>query len=166
MVTWPRAWWYPIMIECRPIGICSWDFELRGEGCFATLGFGWPREHGWINLEGRSLEIQKQSFFAGSWHLLDGAEVRARAEKRSAFSRSFDLITSSGSYILEAEFFGTRTMRLQGPNTHARITPAHMFTRRAVIEGTLPDFETLAFAFWLTALTWRRAARNNNAGSS
>lgn len=166
MVTRLWTWSYLGVIECRPMGICSWDFELRGEGRMASLGFAWPREHGWINLEGRSLDIQKQSFFVGSWHVLEGGSVRARVEKRSAFTRSFDLITPSGSYILEAEFIGTRTMRLQGPDADARVTAAHMFTRRAVIDGRLPDFETLALAFWLTALTWRRAAKNNHAGAS
>ena len=112
-----------------------------------------------------SYEIEKQSFFSGNWHLQSAGSVVARAEKRSAFTRSFDIVSASGSYHLEAEFFGTRTMRLHGPDADARIAAVHMFTRRAIIEGRLPDIEILSFAFWLCALTWRRAARNNNGGA-
>lgn len=153
------------MIECRPLGICSWDFELHGKGHVATLGFGWPTEQGWINLDGRSYQVEKQGFFSGRWNLVDGAEVKSSAEKRSAFTRSFDLTTPSGSFVLEAASFACRTMNLHGPAADASISPAHAFTKRAVIQGRLPEFEVVAFAFWLTALTWRRAANNNTAAA-
>jgi len=154
------------MIHCRPLGICSWDFELRGEGHVVRLGFGWPTEQGWINIDGHSYDVVKQGFFSGRWELVDGGRVELGAKKRSAFTRGFDLSTPSGSFALEASSFAGRTMGLYGPGVDVSIRPAHAFTRRASIEGRLPDIEVVVFAFWLTALTWRRAANNSNAGGN
>lgn len=153
------------VIECNPLGICSWDFELQGEGLRARCGFGWPTESGWIDVDGSSFAVNKQGFFSGKWELVRALRTMATAEKRSTFTRSFDIHTSSGQYTLEADSFATRTMFLRGPGGSATIEPAHVFTRRATIKGSYPDFETLCFAFWLTALTWRRAANNNTAAA-
>ena len=116
-----------------------------------------------MEIDGRSCRVVKQGFLSGRWELVDGGTSILSAEKRSAFSRSFDLRSSSGSHVLEAISFACRAMRLDGPNAGASIEPAHAFTRRATIDGRLPDFEIVAFAFWLTALTWRRAANNHAA---
>ncbi|MEP4077085.1 hypothetical protein [Haloferula sp.] len=153
------------MIECLPTGVCSWDFELRGEGHTARLGFSWPSEQGWIEVDGLSIQVEKQGFMSGAWIFNGGGRTILSAEKRSALTRSFDLKSPAGSYVLEATSFASRTMIFRGPNADATIEPAHVFTRRATIQGRLPDFEVVACAFWLTALTWRRAANNNNAAA-
>ncbi len=46
----------------------------------------------------------------------------------------------------------------------AMITPDHLFTRRSKIDIRSPefDFPTIAFAFWLVALSWRRTQRHNS----
>lgn len=163
MVARPRLCFDGRMIDCRPLGICSWDFELRGDGHVARLGFGWPTEQGWISIGTKSYQVEKQGFLSGAWQLLDGGKVVMGAQKRNALTRAFDLATPSGSYLLEADFFATRSMSLEGPSANAGIKAAHAFTRRAVINGQLPAFEITAFAFWLTALTWRRAARSHAA---
>ena len=47
--------------------------------------------------------------------------------------------------------------------TQGTIRPAHPFTRRAFVEcnDSVPELVQL-FAFWLAALTWKRAAKNNS----
>jgi hypothetical protein len=85
--------------------------------------------------------------------------------KRNALTRSFDIHARSGQYSLEAASFAMRSMVFRGPGGSATIAPAHAFTRRAIIDGSCPDFEIMCFAFWLTALTWRRAANNNTAAA-
>lgn len=52
----------------------------------------------------------------------------------------------------------SRSMRLSGAGMNCLIAPDHAFTRRASITGEVGDFRITAFAFWLTALLWRRAA--------
>jgi hypothetical protein len=136
----------------------SWDFELRGDGHVASLGFSWPREVGWIQIDRRSYMIFKHGFFSGSWKFVNGESEAASAQKRTCLTRIFDISTASGSFVLEASSFAARIMNLVGSGADATITPAHAFTRRAQIEGRLPEFEVVAIAFWLTALTWRRAA--------
>lgn len=131
----------------------------------ARLGFGWPTEQGWMSIDGRSYRIEKQGFLSGTWELVEGGKVRMSAAKRSAFTRSFDMVTPLGAFRLEAALFAGRTMNLVGPGTDVSIGPIHAFTKRATITGRLPDFEVAAFAFWLTALTWRRAANNHVASS-
>lgn len=116
-----------------------------------------------MSIDGRSYLIEKQGFLSGRWELTDGSRVGMGASKRSAFTRSFDITTPSGAFRLEAALFAGRTMNLVGPGTDASISPDHAFTRRAGINGRLPDFEVATFAFWLTALTWRRAANNHAA---
>lgn len=116
-----------------------------------------------MKVDGRYIEVAKQGFLSGSWNFVEGGSVIASAQKRNAFMRSFDVRLPSGSFVLEASTFATRGMKFYGPGADASIAPAHPFTRRASIDGSVPNFEVAAIAFWLTALTWRRAANNNAA---
>ncbi|MEM1083559.1 MAG: hypothetical protein AAGI48_05515 [Verrucomicrobiota bacterium] len=149
-----------------PLGICSWDFELRGGGREARLGYGWPTESGWINIDGHSHEVRKRSFLGGEWQMLDGDRVVFEASKRNPFTRCFDLRGSSGGYVLEADSFACRNMTLSGSDAAMTIETAHLFTRRATIRGRMLDFDLAVFAFWLAALTWRRAANNSSSSGA
>ena len=54
-------------------------------------------------------------------------------------------------------------MSLEGSGLDCSIAPDHGFTRRASITGEWSDFRVVAFAFFLTVITWKRAANNNGA---
>ncbi len=74
--------------------------------------------------------------------------------------RSTDDVDGAEAGVAPAE--GASTLDVRG-RVVGHIRPEHPFTRRARVEcaADIPEPDQL-FAFWLAALTWRRAARNNN----
>jgi hypothetical protein len=150
------------MIQCTPRGVCSWDFQLDGGGDQAFTGFDWIGEQGSLVINGENHAVSKHGFFSGQWSLDSNRGTVFNAQKSSAFTRSFEISGSSGSAVLCARSAFGRTMIFQGDGVDCMISPAHAFTRRAVITGSYDDFRRVAFAFWLTALVWRRATRNNS----
>ena len=155
-----------MMIRCLPIGICSWNYNLEGDGHQVHLGFRSMSEQGELIIDGIRHEIVKPSAFSGFWSLMGPEGQVLSASKRGIFTRTFDLQGSQGSFTLQARSAFSRAMVVQGPLTDFEIVPDHAFTRRASIEGDWQDFRLAAFAFWLTVITWRRAARNNSGGAA
>lgn len=154
------------MIRCLPIGICSWDYDLEGQGHHAHLGFRSMSEQGELLIDQVHHDIIKESPFTGFWNLV-GADGQAwSATKQGIFRRTFELHGAEGSFNLRALSAFGRTMVVEGPQTDFQIVPDHAFTRRASIQGDWQDFRLVAFAFWLTVIMWRRAARSNSGGAS
>ncbi|MCW1925816.1 hypothetical protein OKA05_24875 [Luteolibacter arcticus] len=154
------------MIACLPRGICSWDYELSGAGHGAQTEMRWIGEQGGLWVDGESFAVMKDGVWSGSWRLVGNAGTEFTAQKVSAFRRTFEISGRDGRAVLRAESAFGRSMRLEGDRVNALIQPAHPFTRRAAIHGEVGDFRLAAFAFWLTALTWRRAASNNSGGGT
>ncbi|MFD0893455.1 hypothetical protein KBB96_18670 [Luteolibacter ambystomatis] len=154
------------MIRCLPRGICSPSYHLEGEGHQAEILFNAFGEGGELVIDGRSLTVEKQGFLSGSWALVDGGRVMATAGKTSAFTRTIEGEGPSGAFRLNAESVFGRTMLLETRNGTAVISPDHAFTRRASIGGPAADFTTACFAFWLTGMLWRRAAKNSSTAHS
>lgn len=150
------------MIECLPTGICSWDYILRGGGHEALVEFWWMSECGRLTIDEKRFAVEKEGLLSGRWRMesLDG--LFFTASKTSPFTRTFE-IYGAGVYakLHAASAFG-RTMILEAGGRQSVIAPAHPFTRRAKMSGSCGDFRLAAFAFWLSGLTWRRAA---NSGS-
>lgn len=156
------------MIECLPTGICSWNYVLRGEGHKARLDFFWSNEQGKIVVDGAEFGIRKHGFMSGRWSMNLRGEVFAEAKKPSSMSRTFYVSSPGGQLFLEADSWSSRTFGLHASGVRkATLRPMHLFTRRAVIQRTStmtaeqggdPDFATLCFCFWLTALMWKRQA--------
>ena len=154
------------MIECLPCGICSWDYDLSGDGHRAQTmlpGFG---EQGGLRVDGESFDVVKEGIWSGCWRLESNSGTEFTAQKASAFMRTFEITGREGGAVLSAESAFGRAMRLEGDQANVTIRPVHAFTRRAGITGEAADFRMVAFAFWLTVLTWRRAASNNAGGGS
>lgn len=150
------------MIECLPCGICSWNYDLDGEGHRAQTmlnGFG---EQGGLQVDGESFDVVKEGIWSGRWRLESGFGTLFTAQKASAFMRTFEITGREGGAVLSAESAFGRTMRLEGGGVNVTIQPVHAFTRRAGISGEAADFRLVAFGFWLTALLWRRAASAAN----
>ncbi len=154
------------MIQCTPCGVCSWNFQLDGSGDQAILDFDWLGEQGHIRINGVEHAVSKHGVLSGHWTLDSDRETICSARKSSAFTRRFEIAEASGSAVLSARSAFGRTMDLKGASVDCAIVPAHAFTRRAVIAGHFDDFRMVSFAFWLTALVWRRAARNRSSGSN
>ncbi|QEG36910.1 hypothetical protein [Bythopirellula goksoeyrii] len=154
------------MIRCTPLGICSWNFDLSADGHSARSEFNWCSEQGALTIDGNVHEVHKHGFLSGCWTLDEHATVVVTAQKSSAFTRTFELSATEDTIFLRAASLFGRTMVLEGSGFDAVIAPVHSFTRRATIEGTIADFRIACFAFWLTALLWRRAANDNNTAGS
>ncbi len=154
------------MIRCLPIGICSWDYDIQGEGHHAHLGFRSMSEQGELVIDQVRHEVVKPSAFIGEWCLMGPEGQVFSATKQGIFSRTFDLHGSEGSFNLRALSAFGRTMVVEGSQTDFQIVPDHAFTRRASIQGDLKDFRLVAFTFWLTVIMWRRASRSNSGGGS
>ncbi|MCA8976444.1 MAG: hypothetical protein KDC98_17120 [Planctomycetes bacterium] len=147
------------MIHCRPRGICSWNYDLDGDGHRGRLDFNAMSEQGRIVADGAGYEVRKHGVMSGRWTLEEGSSVILSAAKPSAFTRTFELDGLAGSFVLEAASAFGRTFHLRaGDGPIATLAPEHAFTRRAMItiEHDDCDFRAICFAFWLVALTWRR----------
>jgi hypothetical protein len=152
------------MIECLPIGVCSWNYLLRGDGHEARVDFNWMSEQGRLWIDHQEYRIEKDGMFSGSWRMGSAEGTLFRARKTSAFTRTFGIDGGGVQATLHAASAFGRTMVLDSGGKQSVIAPAHPFTRRASMSGTCGDFRLAAFAFWLTGLTWRRAASNSGGG--
>jgi hypothetical protein len=143
------------MINCKPNGLCSWDYLLYGD-IDGLVSINLMRESGEINISGDSYSVEKEGAFSGTWFLGKNGKTIASAEKESAFTRSITISYGGDEFFLEANSMFSREMTFNGPGTSLTIAPAHSFTRRATISGTNKDPVPTAFAFWLTVILWRR----------
>ena len=156
----------PAMIECLPAGICSWNYLLHGDGHDARVDFNWMGEQGSLWIDNQEYRIEKDGLFSGSWRMESAEGTLFHAKKTSAFTRAFEISGRGVHATLHASSAFGRTMILNGGGQQSVIAPAHPFTRRASMSGTCGDFRLAAFAFWLTGLTWRRAASSSGGGGS
>ena len=153
------------MIECLPCGICSWSYDLDGGGHRAQTKLLLFGEQGDLRVDGESFDVVKEGVWSGRWRLESRSGVLFTAQKTSALMRTFEISGHGGGAVLSAESTFKRAMRLEGDQANVTIRPVHAFTRRAVITGEAQDFRLVVFAFWLTALLWRRAASNNSSSA-
>ncbi len=142
-----------------PKGWVTWDYELRDRSTLvASLYLDWMLERARCTISGRSWELARESWLAGSFQLKQGGRVCASAEKPNLLFRSFVVKFDSKTYRWEAESAFARTFRLfDGEQCIGSMRPETVFTRRATIE--LPDEfspERKAFLVWLALLIWRR----------
>ncbi len=119
-------------------------------------------EGGAATIDGAEHRICKHGMFSGHWTMCSKYGTVASATKANALERTLAISTHAGDVRLSAHSAFGRTMLLGGSGFDAEIAPVHPFTRRATITGLIPDFPIACFAFWLTALMWRRAARSRS----
>lgn len=148
------------MLEARPIGIFSRDFDIEVEGQkIAMLDVSCWREAGEISLEGQPYRLYREGVMSGAFILKNQQEESvARAIKPSAFRSQFDLEFGDRRYSLKrASGFGRGFSVFQDGIIVGSIRPAGLFTRRTMID--LPaDWSTpiQVFVFWLVLVIWNR----------
>lgn len=111
-------------------------------------------------------EIRKHGVFSGHWTLEQAGAVVAEAHKPSAMFRSFEVQSGDVHITVRAETPFTRVFVIEdGPRVIGYVRPDHAFTRRCSLEcsDSVPVHMQL-FAFWLTALAWKRAAQSSSGG--
>lgn len=153
------------MIDCRPQGICSWNYVLTGEGWQASLRLGPFGEQGSFQVGGRDFDIRKHGFISGKWTAEIGGHAMMTAQKTNPFTRTIEIAGPRTNASLQSVSMFSRTMSLTGPDTNCEISPRHPFTRRAIITGRCGDIPLTCFAFWITAVLWRRAASSTDGAS-
>jgi hypothetical protein len=145
--------------------MCSWNYLVRGpEAGDAIVTFNFLSEQGTIALGGVTLQVVKQGWLSGHWTLDTEAGPYAQAVKPNALFRSFNIDAGGQQFNVAAASPIGRTFNITADGqTLGTIRPAHPFTRRAFVEcdSSVPELVQL-FAFWLTALTWKRAANSNS----
>lgn len=155
----------PSMLTCLPQSLCSWDYRIRGAAAGdGTATFNWLSEQGAISLGGVALRVVKQGWLSGKWTLESEAGTYAVAVKPSALFRAFDLEAGERLFKVAAASPLARTFEIKADGQKlGTIRPAHPFTRRAFVECDESVSELVQlFAFWLTVLMWKRAAKSNN----
>ncbi|MCH9648673.1 MAG: hypothetical protein K0U98_10570 [Deltaproteobacteria bacterium] len=147
------------LIRCIPKHLHSYDLCPQGDGSRADLRFNWFVERGTIEIDRRVLEIQKHGPLSGHWTLDCDGQEEASAHKSSVLTRSFEIQDSTANVSLRAiSPFGRGFCIEESGQEIATIKPDHLFTRRSTIQMAAKPlaFTTVAFAFWLVVLMWRR----------
>jgi len=151
------------VLTLAPRNWFTWNFSLLdGERLLADIHFSSWRERGVLTVKGVDYSVYRESML-GDFLLEQAGSVIARAEKPSAFQRSFIIKYEERSYTLQAEsVFRRAFVLLDGEHQIGSIVPESAFTRNSVV--TLPDHWPLqikSFAIWLTIVHWRRDANAN-----
>ena len=150
------------VLTLAPRNWFTWNFSLLdGERLLADIHFSSWRERGVLTVEGVDYSVYRESML-GDFLLERAGSMVARAEKPSAFVRSFIIKYKERSYTLQAESsFRRAFVLLDGAREIGSIAPESVWTRTAVV--TLPDDWPLplkSFAIWLTLLHWRRESNS------
>ena len=150
------------VLTLAPRNWFTWNFSLLdGERLLADIHFSSWRERGVLTVEGVDYSVYRESML-GDFLLERAGSMVARAEKPSAFVRSFIIKYKERSYTLQAESsFRRAFVLLDGAREIGSIAPESVWTRTAVV--TLPDDWPLplkSFAIWLTLLRWRRESNS------
>lgn len=155
-------------ILCKPRSLFNWNFEPSGSDWSGSTLLRHFTEQRELVVNGQTFAVVKDGFFSGQWRLEENGKTILTAHKPNPLTRRFLLTGQGVSATLAAANPLRRVMVLSTARRSVEIRPGHPFTRRARITGDAGDeidARQAAFAFWLSILTWRRAASNNGGGA-
>jgi len=146
-------------LEVAPTHWYSQDFTVEQQSRrVAEVDVSWWCEKGELTIEGIRYQVYRESWLRGRFVLERDRSVIARAEKPSAFFRTYLIRYSDRDYTLEPRSAFRRAFVLRdGSRQIGSIEPTSAFTRGAMAD--LPDTWPLpvrAFVIWLTMIQWRR----------
>ena len=149
------------MLSLVPKKWFSWDFTVtEGARSVADIDISWWREQGVLTVQGVDHRVYRERMMSGDFILESGGSVLARAQKPSAFHRTFEIAHEGRRYTLRAESAFRRTfLLLDGERRVGSLSPEGIFTRRASVD--LPPSLPLAmrvFVIWLAVILWKRAS--------
>lgn len=153
-------------ILCQPRSLFNWNYDFSGPELSGSTRLNHFTEQGEIVLNGSPYPVVKDGFLSGQWRLEQEGKTLLTARKPNPLTRRFELTGSGITATLVASSPFSRGTVLTSEAGVVEFKRAHPFTRKARITGDQCDLTLVAFAFWLSALTWRRAASNNGGGSS
>ena len=149
------------MLTAVPRHWFSWDFTVTERSqAIAELDISWWREKGVLTVQGVDYRVYREGVMSGDFILESAGSVLARANKPSAFHRSFAIDHEGMRYTLKAkDAFRRAFLLLDGDRHIGSVSPEGIFTRRATVD--LPAVLPLAvrvFIIWLTLILWKREA--------
>ena len=156
------------MLNAIPKHWFSWDFRVMdGTRQVAEMDLTFWRRKGTLSVEGIAYEVFREGLVSGAYVLEAGGAVAARAEKPSAFRRTFLIEHAGRQLTLRARSASGRAFDLyDGPNEIGTIAPEGFLTRRAAVR--LPEELPLPvriFILWLVIIIWRREADSGGSGA-
>jgi hypothetical protein len=148
------------MLRAVPKSWFSPDYKvLESNTVIATVALSLLREAGELTVAGSTCRVYREGLLAGSFVLESASSILARADKPSAFYRSFQVKHDDKEYTLGAESAGFRKFVLsEGGKQIGSVYPEHPLTRKSVID--FPEDIPLVvrvFIFWLVMILWKRA---------
>lgn len=155
----PRASIRAHMLTAIPKRWFSWDFTVTEESqAVAEIDMSRWREKGVLTVRGVDYRVYREGMMSGDFILESAGAVIARADKPSAFHRSFTINFEGRRYTLEAKAVLRRTfLLLDGDREVGALSPEGLFTRRATVD--LPQALPLpvrVFIVWLAVVLWKR----------
>ena len=150
-----------MQLQVAPKNWYSWDFTVsQASTRVAAVDMSCWLEKGQLTIEGATYDVYREGF-RGPYILERSGSVIARAEKPSAFYRSYQIRYLDRQYTLEApSAFRRAFVVLEGTRQIGSIEPISAFKCDA--KADLPEgwpVAVRAFAIWLTMLQWRRQSR-------
>ena len=147
------------MLEVIPKSWFSWDFIVTdGASPVAEIDVSWWREKGVLTVRGSTYDVYREGLMSGAFLLESDGSILARAEKPSAFRRSFELECGGKFFTLRAESaFRRGFVLIDGDREVGWLSPNGVFTRRATAD--LPEGIPLpvkVFIIWLVVILWKR----------
>jgi len=137
----------------------SWDFVIQDATLqpVAEVKLSSWRERGAVTIAGVEHKISRESIL-GAFILEREGSILARAEKPSAFRKTFRIVHEGRHYALKARSFWRRELVLyEGETEVGSLVREGFFTRRTRVQ--LPEELPLVlrlFLIWLTMLLWKR----------
>jgi hypothetical protein len=147
------------MLTAVPKRWSSWDFTvLEGSQAVADIDISWWREKGVLTVQGVDYRVYREGMMSGDFILESAGSVLARADKPSAFHRSFTIDHAHTQYTLRAKgVFRRAFLLLDRDREIGSLSPEGIFTRRATVN--LPEALPLpvkVFIIWLAVILWKR----------
>ena len=147
------------MLQATPRGWFSWNFLIsEGENEVADIRLAMLREAGELVVLDKTYRVNREGIMSGAFVLQEGQMELARAEKPSAFQRSFLVSYDGRSYSLGAESaFRRRFVLKENDGRVGSIYPLNAFTRKCAVD--LPSDILLpvrVFMVWLVIILWKR----------
>lgn len=150
-----------VTLTCIPQSLCSWNYRVVGLDAAMMVDFDFFSEQGRIDFhtqQQRTLDIVKPTMLVGHWLLKLEDTVIAEAHKLSLFAKTIEIRAGGRNFVLTPKSVLGRSFLLKAGEARIGVlAPVHPFTRRA--ECRFNDeisVDVMAFAFWLSALMWRR----------
>lgn len=148
------------MLRAYPQSWFSWKFKIVNEGGrdIAAIDIGWVRENGELRLGEKTYRLYREKLFGGAFIIEDDGQELARAEKPSAFLRSFAVAYGDRRFTLQAASAVVREFRLtENDELIGTVRPENALMRKAVIDlSDSIELPVQIFLAWLVLVLWKR----------